>query len=74
VDVERSQGIMVLIRSDADLAPYTAGLQRLKDRDVKVADIDAAEAKKLEPGLLTTQCPPSGGGWQTMRSSMGVNG
>ena len=57
VDVERSQGIMVLIRSDADLAPYTAGLLRLKDRDIKVADIDPAEAKKLEPGLTDDAVP-----------------
>jgi D-amino-acid dehydrogenase len=57
VDVERSQGIMVLIRSEADLAPYTAGLLRLKDRDIKVADIDPAEAKKLEPGLTDDAVP-----------------
>jgi len=57
VDVERSQGVMVLMRSEADAAPYAAGLQRLKGREVKVVELDSAGAKKLEPGLSDDTVP-----------------
>lgn len=57
VDVERSQGVMMLMRSDTDAAPYAAGLQRLRDREVKVVELDPAGAKKLEPGLSDDTLP-----------------
>ncbi|MBY0464425.1 MAG: FAD-binding oxidoreductase, partial [Burkholderiales bacterium] len=57
VDVERSQGMMVLMRSETDLAPYRQGLHRLANRDIKIAEIDAASAKQLEPGLSDDIAP-----------------
>lgn len=56
-DVERSQGIMMLMRTEADAVPFMPGLQQLKNQGIKVTEIDDAAAKKLEPGLSDDTLP-----------------
>lgn len=56
-ETERSQGMMMLMRSDADRSACAAGLQRLKDKGVAIVELDAAASKKLEPGLSDDTIP-----------------
>lgn len=56
-EIERSQGIMMLFRTSADLGAYKSGLLRLAEQQVKVHELDAQAAKKLEPGLSDELLP-----------------
>ncbi|MBV8620935.1 MAG: D-amino acid dehydrogenase [Curvibacter sp.] len=51
LEYDRSQGYMVLLRSDKDRQMVQAGLQVLKDAGVRFRDIGAEEARKHEPAL-----------------------
>lgn len=57
VDIERSQGMMLLMRTEADACVFATGAQHLKDRGMKVHELDPTAAKKLEPGLSDDATP-----------------
>ncbi len=48
---DRSDGYMVLLRSEQDSALVQPGLQVLRDAGVKFAQIDADAARRIEPAL-----------------------
>ena len=51
LDYDRSEGYMVLLRSDKDRTMVEAGLQVLRDSGVDFRTIDAAQARVIEPAL-----------------------
>ena len=51
LDYDRSEGYMVLLRSDKDRAMVEAGLQVLREVGVDFRTIDAAQARLIEPAL-----------------------
>jgi D-amino-acid dehydrogenase len=51
LEYDRSVGYMVLLRSDKDRKMVQPGLQVLRDAGVKFREIDAAEARTVEPAL-----------------------
>ena len=51
LEYDRSDGYMVLLRSDKDRAMVEAGLQVLRDAGVEFKAIDAAQARLIEPAL-----------------------
>jgi D-amino-acid dehydrogenase len=51
LEYDRSTGYMVLMRSEKDRKLLQPGLQVLRDAGVKFAEVDAAQARKLEPAL-----------------------
>lgn len=51
LEYDRSDGYMVLLRSDKDRAMAEAGLQVLRDAGVEFKAIDAAQARLIEPAL-----------------------
>lgn len=53
LEYDRSTGYMVLLRSDKDRKMVQPGLQVLRDAGVKFREIDAAEARTVEPALNT---------------------
>ena len=50
-DYDRSVGYMVLLRSDKDRKLVQPGLQVLRDAQVVFKEIDAEQARKIEPAL-----------------------
>jgi len=56
-DVERSQGVMMVFRSADGVSACESGRQRLDQLSIKVSELDAASAKKLEPGLSDDLTP-----------------
>ena len=51
LEYDRSDGFMVLLRSDKDRAMVEPGLQVLRDAGVEFKAIDAAQARLIEPAL-----------------------
>jgi len=51
LDYERSDGYMVLLRSEKDSQGVQPGLQVLREADVQFKEIDATQALKIEPDL-----------------------
>ncbi|MBC5783313.1 D-amino acid dehydrogenase [Ramlibacter sp. USB13] len=51
LEYDRSQGYMVLLRSEKDRKLVQPGLQVLRDAGVKFQEVDAATARTLEPAL-----------------------
>ncbi|HJW11903.1 MAG TPA: FAD-dependent oxidoreductase [Albitalea sp.] len=51
LEYERTQGVLVLLRSPADLAGAQPGLALLRELGVKFATLDAAQCYAIEPGL-----------------------
>jgi D-amino-acid dehydrogenase len=51
LDYDRSTGYMVLLRSERDRKMVQPGLQVLRDAGVKFREVDAAEARTIEPAL-----------------------
>ncbi len=51
LDYERSDGYMVLLRSEKDRALAQPGLQVLRDAGVRFREIGQEEARKIEPAL-----------------------
>jgi D-amino-acid dehydrogenase len=51
LDYDRSTGYMVLLRSEKDRKLVQPGLQVLRDAGVKFAEIDADQARLVEPAL-----------------------
>ena len=51
LDYERSEGYMVLLRSDKDSRLIQPGLQVLRDAGVAFRQIDAGEARQIEPAI-----------------------
>jgi D-amino-acid dehydrogenase len=51
LEYDRSTGYMVLLRSDKDRKLVQPGLEVLRDAGVKFTEVDAAQARKLEPAL-----------------------
>jgi D-amino-acid dehydrogenase len=51
LDYDRSDGYMVLLRSEADHKMIQMSLQVLKDAGVAFNELDAAAARKIEPAL-----------------------
>jgi D-amino-acid dehydrogenase len=51
LEYDRSDGYMVLLRSDKDRVMVEAGLQVLRDAGVEFKAIDAAQARLIEPAL-----------------------
>jgi D-amino-acid dehydrogenase len=51
LEYDRSTGYMVLLRSEKDRKLVQPGLQVLRDAGVKFAEVDAAQARVLEPAL-----------------------
>jgi D-amino-acid dehydrogenase len=51
LEYDRSTGYMVLLRSEKDRKLVQPGLEVLRDAGVKFAEVDAAQARKLEPAL-----------------------
>lgn len=51
LNYERSAGYLILLRSEADRQQVQAGLNLLRETDVKFREINPAEARKIEPGL-----------------------
>lgn len=51
LEYDRSTGYMVLLRSDRDRKLVQPGLQVLRDAGVKFQEVDAAQARVLEPAL-----------------------
>lgn len=51
LEYDRSDGYMVLLRSEKDRQLVQPGLQVLRDAGVRFSEIDAAEARKIEPAL-----------------------
>jgi D-amino-acid dehydrogenase len=51
LDYERSDGYMVLLRSDKDHQGMQAGLQVLREAEVQFKEINPTQARKIEPAL-----------------------
>ncbi|MGV3683581.1 MAG: D-amino acid dehydrogenase [Acidovorax sp.] len=51
IEYDRSQGYMVLLRSEKDRKLVLPGLDVLRDAGVKFREIDAAQARVVEPAL-----------------------
>jgi D-amino-acid dehydrogenase len=51
LEYDRSNGYMVLLRSDKDRRMVQPGLQVLRDAGVKFQEIDAEQARKVEPAI-----------------------
>lgn len=51
LDYDRSEGFMVLLRTDKDRAMVEAGLQVLRDAGVDFRTLNAAQARLIEPAL-----------------------
>ena len=51
LEYDRSSGYMVLLRSEKDRRMVHPGLQVLRDAGVKFAEVDAEQARALEPAL-----------------------
>lgn len=51
LDYDRSDGYMVLLRTERDRALAQPGLQLLRDAGIRFAEIDAAQARRVEPAL-----------------------
>lgn len=51
LEYDRSDGYMVLLRSERDRKLVQPGLQLLRDGGIKFQEIDAAQARQLEPAL-----------------------
>ena len=51
LDYDRSDGYMVLLRSESDSNMVQPGLQVLRDAGVAFTELDAAGARKIEPAL-----------------------
>ena len=51
LDYDRSDGYMVLLRSQSDSDMVQAGLQVLRDAGVAFTELDATGARKMEPAL-----------------------
>lgn len=51
LDYERSDGYMVLLRSDMDHQGVQPGLQVLREAEVQFKEITPAQARKIEPAL-----------------------
>ncbi len=51
LEYDRSEGYMVLLRSAADSKQVRAGLQVLRDAGVAFHELDAAQARAIEPAL-----------------------
>jgi len=51
LDYERSSGVLILLRGEADLAQAQAGLALLRDLGIKHITLDAAACRTIEPGL-----------------------
>ena len=51
LDYDRSQGYMVLLRTEKDSQMARPGLQLLRDAGVAFSEVTAAEARKIEPAL-----------------------
>lgn len=51
LEYERSNGCMVLLRSEHDSQGMQAGLQVLRDAGISFQEINAVEARKIEPAL-----------------------
>lgn len=55
--LERTRGMMLLMRTPADEEVYKPGIHRLKQDGVPILALDAAARKKLEPGLSDDIAP-----------------
>lgn len=51
LEYDRSSGYMVMLRSEKDRRMVQPGLQVLRDAGVKFSEVDAAQARTLEPAL-----------------------
>ena len=51
LEYERSEGYMVLLRSEKDSALVQSSLQVLRDAGVRFSEISQSEARKIEPAL-----------------------
>src|SRR5437763_7146148 len=51
LDYDRSTGYLVLLRAEKDRKLVQPGLQVLRDAGVKFSEVDAEQARKLEPAL-----------------------
>jgi D-amino-acid dehydrogenase len=51
LDYERSEGYLVLLRSEKDSQGMQAGLQVLREAEVPFKEIDPTQARKIEPAL-----------------------
>jgi D-amino-acid dehydrogenase len=51
LEYDRSEGYMVLLRSEKDRKLVQPGLQVLREAGVRFAEIDAAQARAIEPAL-----------------------
>lgn len=51
LEYERSEGYLVLLRSERDRALAQPGLQLLRNAGIRFAEIDAAQARRIEPAL-----------------------
>ena len=51
LNYERSEGYLVLLRSETDSQQVQAGLNLLRETGVKFREIDPAETRKIEPAL-----------------------
>lgn len=51
LEYERSEGYMVLLRSERDRALAQPGLQLLRDAGIRFVEVDAAQARRIEPAL-----------------------
>ena len=51
LEYERSEGCMVLLRSEKDSQAMQTGLQLLRDAGIAFKEIDPLEARKIEPAL-----------------------
>ncbi len=51
LEYERSDGCLVLLRSEQDSKRVQAGLQVLRDAGVVLKELDPVDARKIEPGL-----------------------
>ena len=53
LEYDRSTGYMVMLRSEKERQLAQPGLQLLRDSGVKFREVDAAEARRLEPAINT---------------------
>lgn len=51
LEYERSEGYMVLLRSERDRVLAQPGLQLLRDAGIRFSEVDAAQARRIEPAL-----------------------
>ncbi len=51
LEFDRSQGLLVLLRSEREQAQLRAGLQLLKDQGIAHRELSAEEARTIEPAL-----------------------